>query len=38
MSWGTTSSELKTNYPDIEWETETEGNVKIFKTEGLVGA
>lgn len=37
MSWGTTSSQLKSNYPDAQWESETEGKDKVFTTEDYVG-
>lgn len=37
MDWGTTSSELKSNYPDAKWESHIDGKVKAFMTEDYVG-
>lgn len=37
MRWGTTSSQLKSSYPDAQWESESEGNFKVFMTDDNVG-
>ncbi len=37
MKWGSTLSQLKSKYPDVQWKTETETKFKYYSTEDSVG-
>lgn len=37
MSWGDSESQLKSQYPNVKWELETEGKLKSYATEDYVG-
>lgn len=37
MNWGDTPTQLKTNYPDVNWETETDGSTIFYYTDDYVG-
>ena len=37
MNWGDTPTQLKINDPDVNWETETDGDTRIYFTEDYVG-
>ncbi|MGB5430650.1 hypothetical protein [Eudoraea sp.] len=37
MNWGDTPTQLKTNYPDVNWESETDGSTIFYYTDDYVG-
>ncbi|MEP0133381.1 MAG: hypothetical protein ABJJ25_15380 [Eudoraea sp.] len=37
MNWGDSATQLKTKYPDVNWETETDGKTRIYFTDDYVG-
>ena len=37
MNWGDSPADLKANYPEVSWETETYEDYKLYATEGIIG-
>ena len=37
MSWGDSSAQLKAKYPNVNWESETDGSTKVYYTDDYVG-